>query len=100
FTIAELNLYEVFGLAPRGQGARALHEGLVYPDGRLPVNVSGGLKAKGHPIGATGVSQHVVAAEQLSGTAGPMQLSAPSLAPVHNMGGMAVANYVSVLQSI
>lgn len=97
FTIAELNLYEVLGIAPRGEGARAIDEGWVYPSGRLPVNVSGGLKAKGHPVGATGVSQHVVAAEQLSGTAGEMQLPSPSIAAVHNMGGLAVANYVSVL---
>jgi acetyl-CoA C-acetyltransferase len=99
FTIAELNLYEVLGLAPRGQGAGLLAGGTVYPEGSLPVNVSGGLKAKGHPVGATGVSQHVVAAEQLSGTAGAMQLPAPTMAAVHNMGGMAVANYVSVLQA-
>ncbi len=97
FTIAELNLYEVLGIAARGDGARAINEGWVYPSGRIPVNVSGGLKAKGHPVGATGVSQHVVAAQQLSGTAGAMQLPSPSLAAVHNMGGLAVANYVSVL---
>ena len=78
FTIAELNLYEALGIAPRGAGAMALDQGWVYPSGRLPVNVSGGLKAKGHPVGATGVSQHVVAAEQLSGTAGEMQLPSPA----------------------
>jgi acetyl-CoA C-acetyltransferase len=98
FTIAELNLYEVLGITARGDGARALQEGWVYRTGRLPVNVSGGLKAKGHPVGATGVSQHVVAAEQLTGTAAPaLQLSNPTVAAVHNMGGLAVANYVSVL---
>jgi acetyl-CoA C-acetyltransferase len=98
FTIAELNLYEVLGITGRGDGARAVREGWVYRDGRLPVNVSGGLKAKGHPVGATGVSQHVVAAQQLSGTApAALQLGAPAVAAVHNMGGLAVANYVSVL---
>jgi acetyl-CoA C-acetyltransferase len=100
FTIAELILYEVMGLTPRGEGRRAIEEGWVLPDGRLPVNVSGGLKAKGHPVGATGVSQHVLTAMQLSGTAGGMQLPAPRRAAVHNMGGLAVANYVSILEAV
>ena len=90
----------VMGLAPRGQGARAIDEGWVYRDGKLPVNLSGGLKAKGHPVGATGVSQHVLAAMQLSGTAGDMQLPGARRAAVHNMGGLAVANYVSVLEAV
>lgn len=64
----------------------------------LPVNPSGGLKSKGHPVGATGVSQHVLAAMQLTGTAGDLQLdSTPRRAAVHNMGGLAITNYVSVL---
>jgi acetyl-CoA C-acetyltransferase len=97
FTIAELICYEMLELTPRGQGRRAIDEGWVFRDGRLPVNVSGGLKAKGHPVGATGVSQHVIAALQLSGRAGEMQLQAPKLGLVHNMGGLAVANYATVL---
>lgn len=100
FTIAELVLYEAIGLAPRGEGARAIEEGWVHRDGRLPINLSGGLKAKGHPVGATGVSQHVLQAMQLSGTAGEMQLPNARRAAVHNMGGMAVANYVSVLEAV
>lgn len=100
FTIAELIMYEVIGLTPRGEGARALREGWVYRDGKLPINLSGGLKAKGHPVGATGVSQHVMAARQLTGTAGSMQLAGARLAAVHNMGGLAVANYVSVLEAV
>ena len=100
FTIAELVLYEVMGLTPRGEGRRAIEEGWVERDGRLPVNLSGGLKAKGHPVGATGVSQHVLAAMQLTGTAGEMQLPGARRAAVHNMGGLAVANYVSVLESV
>ena len=99
FTIAELVLYEVMGLARRGEGRRAIEEGWVCRDGRLPVNLSGGLKAKGHPVGATGVSQHVLAAMQLSGTASAMQLPGARRAAVHNMGGLAVANYVSVLEA-
>jgi len=98
FTIAELIEYEAMGLTPEGQGARAALEGWTAADGRLPVNRSGGLKAKGHPIGATGVSMHVLAAMQLTGTAGAMQLPRADLGGVFNMGGAAVANYVSILE--
>jgi acetyl-CoA C-acetyltransferase len=100
FTIAELLMYEAMGLTEPGEGARAVTEGWVFTDGRLPVNVSGGLKAKGHPVGATGVSQHVIAAMQLTGTAGDMQLAAPRRAAVQNMGGVGIANYVSVLEAV
>ena len=100
FTIAELLAYEAMGLAPHGQGARAILDGTVGPDGRLPVNRSGGLKAKGHPVGATGVSMHAIAAMQLTGRAGEMQLKKAELGGVFNMGGAAVANYVSVLEPI
>ncbi|WZH51049.1 MAG: acetyl-CoA acetyltransferase [Nocardioides alkalitolerans] len=99
FTIAELLQYEAFGLADRGQGARVLAEGLTEADGALPVNRSGGLKAKGHPIGATGVSMHAIAAMQVSGEAGDMQLPRADLAGVFNMGGAAVANYASILEA-
>ncbi len=75
FTIAELIEYEAMGLAPEGQGARAIKEGWTQKDGRLPVNPSGGLKAKGHPIGATGVSMHALTAMQLCGDAGDMQVA-------------------------
>ncbi len=100
FTIAELMAYEAMGLALPGQGARAAREGWAERDGRLPVNRSGGLKAKGHPVGATGVSMHVMAAMQLTGTAGAMQLPRAELGTVFNMGGAAVANYVSVLECL
>jgi acetyl-CoA C-acetyltransferase len=100
FTIAELIMYEAMGLTDPGRGARAVEEGWVFKDGKLPINVSGGLKAKGHPVGATGVSQHVIAAMQLTGTAGGMQLSSPRRAAVQNMGGVGIANYVSVLEAV
>ncbi|MFM9893623.1 acetyl-CoA acetyltransferase [Achromobacter xylosoxidans] len=100
FTIAELIEYEAMGLAPRGHGVRALREGWVQKGGRLPVNPSGGLKAKGHPVGATGVSQHVMACLQLAGEAGAMQVPDATLAGVFNMGGAAVANYVSILERV
>jgi acetyl-CoA C-acetyltransferase len=100
FTIAELLEYEAMGLTPRGQGARAILEGWTEKDGKLPVNPSGGLKSKGHPIGATGVSMHVMASMQLRGEAGDMQLRDAKLAGVFNMGGAAVANYVSILEPL
>jgi acetyl-CoA C-acetyltransferase len=100
FTIAELMQYEAMGLAPRGRGSRAALEGWTQRDGRLPVNPSGGLKSRGHPLGATGVSMHVMAAMQLSDQAGAMQLGSPGLAGVFNMGGVAVANYCSILERI
>ena len=100
FTIAELIEYEAMGLAAPGQGARAILDGVTRKDGRLPVNRSGGLKSKGHPIGATGVSMHAIAAMQLTGSAGAMQLGRADIGGVFNMGGAAVANYVSVLERL
>lgn len=98
FTVAELLEYEAMGLAAHGQGARVILDGVTRIDGQLPVNPSGGLKSRGHPIGATGVSQHVMAAMQLTGEAGDMQLPNARLGAVFNMGGAAVANYLSVLE--
>jgi len=100
FTIAELLEYEAMGLVPEGQGARAVAEGLTEKTGPLPVNPSGGLKAKGHPIGATGVSMHALAAMQLMGSAGDIQVANAGLGGIFNMGGTAVANYVSILERI
>ena len=98
FTIAELIEYEAMGLTQRGEGYKVLEEGTVYKDGKLPINPSGGLKAKGHPVGATGVSQHVMACMQLVGEAKDMQITNASLGGIFNMGGSAVANYVSILE--
>ena len=100
FTIAELIEYEAMGLAKPGQGARLIDEGIVEKSGKLPVNPSGGLKAKGHPIGATGVSMHAISAMQLRGEAGDMQIKDARLAGIFNMGGAAVANYVSILERL
>jgi len=100
FTIAELIEYEAMGLTPEGQGARAIKEGWTQKDGKLPVNPSGGLKAKGHPIGATGVSMHALTAMQLTGSAGDLQVKNARLGGIFNMGGTSVANYVSVLERI
>ena len=101
FTMAELIEYEAMGLAPKGRGADAVKDGVTTMEGRLPVNPSGGLKAKGHPIGATGVSMHALTAMQLCGEAPEgMQVKGAKLGGVFNMGGAAVANYVSILERL
>jgi acetyl-CoA C-acetyltransferase len=100
FTVAELLEYEAMGLAEPGQGGRAIREEWTTKDGRLPVNPSGGLKSKGHPVGATGVSMHVMAAMQLMGEAGGMQIPDARLVGVFNMGGAAVASYASILERV
>lgn len=100
FTIAELIEYEAMGLAKPGEGYRVVQDGTALKTGRLPINPSGGLKSKGHPVGATGVSMHVMAAMQLMGEAGDMQIPNASLAGVFNMGGTAVANYVSIMERV
>ena len=100
FTIAELIEYEAMGLTKIGEGYKAIEEGWVQKTGKLPINPSGGLKSKGHPVGATGVSQHVVSAMQLTGEAGDMQINKANLAGIFNMGGASVANYVSILERL
>lgn len=100
FTSAELLSYEAMGLTEKGQGEVAVKEGWTYADGKLPVNRSGGLKAKGHPLGATGLSMHAIASMQLTGTAGDLQLDNPKVGAVFNMGGSAVSSYVSILEPL
>jgi acetyl-CoA C-acetyltransferase len=100
FTVAELIEYEAMGLAKPGQGARVIDAGIAEKTGKLPVNPSGGLKAKGHPIGATGVSMHALTTMQLRGEAGDMQIKDAKLGGIFNMGGAAVANYVSILERL
>lgn len=100
FTIAELIEYEAMGLTKLGEGYKAIEEGWVQKNGRLPINPSGGLKSKGHPVGATGVSQHVMSAMQLTGESDEMQVKDAKLAGIFNMGGASVANYVSILERI
>ncbi|NYZ14414.1 acetyl-CoA acetyltransferase [Azospirillum sp. RWY-5-1] len=100
FTIAELIEYEAMGLTGPGQGHRAIMEGWTEIGGRLPVNPSGGLKAKGHPIGATGVSMHVMAAMQLADAPVGLPVPGAAKAGIFNMGGAGVANYVSILERV
>jgi acetyl-CoA C-acetyltransferase len=100
FTIAELLIYEAMGLAEPGRAADVLGGDVVHAGGRLPVNLSGGLKAKGHPVGATGVSMHTLIARQVLGQAGAMQHPGAELGLVFNMGGSGVANYASILEPV
>src|SRR6202030_2541498 len=100
FTIAELLMVGALKLAAAGEGRKAVIDGATSRQGQLPMNLSGGLKAKGHPVGATGVSMHVMAAMQVTGAAGEMQIPGASLAGVMNMGGAAVANFVSILEPL
>ncbi|MCB2013374.1 MAG: thiolase domain-containing protein [Sphingobium sp.] len=100
FTIAELLSVEALGIAAPGEGRRAVIEGVTRRDGRLPVNLSGGLKAKGHPVGATGVSMHVLNTRQLLGEAEEMQLEGAETAMCVNMGGGAVTTYATILEPI
>ena len=99
FTIAELLSVEALGLAEPGKGRDVVIDGATRRDGRLPINLSGGLKAKGHPVGATGVSMHVLNARQLVGEGGEMQVPGADLAMTVNMGGGAVATYASIMEA-
>jgi len=86
FTIAELVALEDMGFFPRGEAGKATAEGLTARDGKLPVNPSGGLKAKGHPVSATGASQVVEIFEQFNGMAGARQVPKANIALAHNVG--------------
>lgn len=98
FTITELLLYSAMGIAPAGREFEALESGKVFYDGQLPVNLSGGLKAKGHPIGATGVSMHAYIYKQLMQQAWGRQLTEANTGLVVNIGGSGTSNAVSVLE--
>lgn len=87
FTMAEIGHYEDFGLCARGEGMRLIDEGATEVGGRIPVNPSGGLLAKGHPIGATGIAQLAELVWQLRGEAGQRQVEGAKVGMAHTMGG-------------
>lgn len=87
FTIAEIMAYEDLGFTEHGKGGAFAEEGLTYIGGKIPVNVDGGLKAKGHPVGATGCSQIVDIVKQLRGEAGKRQVDGAEIGLTHNVGG-------------
>jgi acetyl-CoA C-acetyltransferase len=99
FTIAEIMVTEALGLVERGRGGKAVEEGLTARDGRFPVNPSGGLKAKGHPVGATGVAQAVEIVKQLRGDAGDRQVKGARCGLAQNMGGTGGSSVVHVFET-
>ena len=98
FTIAEICIMEGLGFVEKGQGGKAVEEGLTARDGKIPINVSGGLKSKGHPVGATGVAQIYEVVSQLRGEAGERQLSSPKIGLTQNMGGSGGSTVVHILE--
>jgi acetyl-CoA C-acetyltransferase len=98
FTIAEIVVLESLGLCPPGKGGEQAPSGRTALGGALPVNPSGGLKSKGHPVGATGIAQIVELATQLRGEAGPRQVKGARVALAQNMGGTGASSVVTVLE--
>jgi acetyl-CoA C-acetyltransferase len=97
FTIAEIMAYEDLGFCEKGQGGKFIEEKQSYIDGKTPVNVDGGLKAKGHPVGATGVSMTTEIVKQLRGEAGKRQVNA-EVGLTHNVGGIGQYCFVHILR--
>jgi len=96
FTIAEIMAYEDLGFCEKGKGGKFIEEKHSYLDGKIPVNVDGGLKAKGHPVGATGVSMTTEIVKQLRGEAGKRQVNA-EIGLTHNVGGIGQYCFVHIL---
>ncbi|MGQ9672761.1 MAG: thiolase domain-containing protein [Candidatus Aminicenantales bacterium] len=100
FTIAEVCVTEALGLVEKGKGGKAVEQGLTGREGRIPVNVSGGLKAKGHPVGATGVAQAVEIVKQLREEAGPRQVKGARVGLTQNMGGSGGSAVVHIFERV
>ncbi len=100
FAIAEICCYEALGFVEKGKGKDAAREGITDLGGEIPVNISGGLKSKGHPVGATGVAQAVNIIEQLRGEAGEVQVEGARTALAQNMGGSGASSVVHIFQGV
>jgi len=100
FTIAEIIALEDLGFVPRGQGGPCSAAGYTARDGAKPINASGGLKSKGHPVGATGVAQICDVVQQIRGEAGERQLARHSLGLAQNLGGSGATCVVTILGEI
>ncbi|MFH1313696.1 MAG: thiolase domain-containing protein [Candidatus Eisenbacteria bacterium] len=98
FSIAEIMAYEDLGFCKKGEGGKLIENRETYIEGKIPVNVDGGLKAKGHPIGATGVSQTYEITKQLRGEAGERQVPDADIGLTHNVGGIGQYCFVQVLR--
>jgi len=99
FTIAEIMAYEDLGFCKKGEGGHFIEEKQTYIGGKIPVNVDGGLKAKGHPIGTTGVSMTVEIVKQLRGEAGERQVSNARIGLTHNVGGIGQYTFVHIYRN-
>ena len=100
FAISEICCIEALGLVERAQAAGAAASGLTALGGKIPVNTSGGLKAKGHPVGATGIAQAIEIFEQLRGESGDRQVDGARLGLAQNMGGSGASSVVHILERI
>jgi acetyl-CoA C-acetyltransferase len=96
FSIAEVMAIEDLGLVSRGEAGKILEEGQTYYDGKIPINSCGGLKACGHPIGATGIKQVWEIVKQLRGEAGKRQVKGANVGLTHNVGGTGSTVVVNV----
>jgi acetyl-CoA C-acetyltransferase len=96
FTIAEIMAYEDLGFCKKGEGGKLIEEKQTYKDGKFPVNLDGGLKAKGHPVGATGTSMAVEIVKQLRGDAGKRQVEGAEVGLMHNVGGIGQYCFVNI----
>lgn len=100
FTIAEICVTEALGFFRKGGGGKAALEGRTALDGTMPINTSGGLKSKGHPVGATGIAQVVETVHQLRGDAGKRQLEDPQIGLTQNMGGSGGSTLVHIFKAM
>jgi len=98
FTIAEICVLEALGIVEKGKGGDAVEQGIVSLEGKVPVNTSGGLKAKGHPVGATGVAQTVEIVKQLRGEAEERQVKKARIGLAQNMGGSGGSSVVHIFE--
>lgn len=99
FSIAEICIIEELGFAERGKGGPYTEQGHTALDGKIPINTSGGLKAKGHPVGATGIAQVIEIVQQLRGEAGDRQIANPTIGLAQNMGGSGASSVVHILKT-
>jgi acetyl-CoA C-acetyltransferase len=98
FTIAEICVIEALGVVEKGKGGKAVEYGLTSLEGKIPINTSGGLKAKGHPVGATGVAQAIEIVKQLRGEAGARQVKGAKIGMTQNMGGSGGSSLVHIFE--
>ncbi|MFA4852843.1 MAG: hypothetical protein WC599_10020, partial [Bacteroidales bacterium] len=99
FTIAEIMVMEALGIVEPGQGGPATSAGHTALNGKFPINPSGGLKSKGHPVGATGVAQIYEVVSQLRGTSGKRQIADAKVGMTQNMGGSGGSCVIHILEA-